>query len=150
MQALLIPKGAWVFVGDGHKALFLRNDGTASAPRFVTIRVFENPETDPTHIQGTDRPGRVFDRATAKRSTVAQPDWHRLAKERFTREVVAALERLAGRERIRRLYLVAPPPALAALRAALPETLKPLVAAEIDKDLTNHPVGEIGRLLTGG
>lgn len=57
-----IPHDAFVFVGDGHKALFLRNAGDEKLPDFRTERVFvdDNP---PTREQGSDRPGRAFKRA---------------------------------------------------------------------------------------
>ena len=52
---LKIPHDAFVFVGDGRKALFLRNDGDEKFPYLKTERVFvdENP---PSHEQGTERP----------------------------------------------------------------------------------------------
>ena len=57
MSKLAIPHDALVFIGDGRKALFLRNAGDAKYPDLKVERVFaeENP---PTHEQGTDRPGR--------------------------------------------------------------------------------------------
>ena len=53
---LKIPHGAFVFVGDGRKALFLRNDGDDKFPNLKTERVLvdDNP---PTRDQGTERPG---------------------------------------------------------------------------------------------
>src|SRR5208337_1796611 len=64
MSKLSIPHDAFVFVGDGRKALFLRNEGDEVFPNLVTERVFvdDNP---PTHEQGTDRPGRAFPSAHA-------------------------------------------------------------------------------------
>src|SRR5271157_2856762 len=55
MSKLSIPHDAFVFVGDGRKALFLRNEGDEKFPNLVTERVFvdENP---PTHEQGPERP----------------------------------------------------------------------------------------------
>jgi hypothetical protein len=66
MNKLAIPHDALVFVGDGRKALFLRNAGDEKFPNLKTERVFaeENP---PTHEQGTDRPGRGFAHAGAHR-----------------------------------------------------------------------------------
>ena len=66
MKKLEIPHDAFVFVGDGRKALFLRNVGDEDFPNFRAERVFvdENP---PTHEQGSDRPGRAFKRAGTKR-----------------------------------------------------------------------------------
>ena len=56
MKKISIPHNAFVFVGDGRKALFLRNEGDEKFPNLKTERVFldKNP---PTHEQGTDKPG---------------------------------------------------------------------------------------------
>ena len=53
-----IPHNALVFVGDGRKALFLRNEGDETFPDLQTEKVFED-ENPSSHEQGTDRPGRV-------------------------------------------------------------------------------------------
>jgi len=70
MSKLRIPHDAFVFVGDGRKALFLRNEGDEKFPNLKTERVFQD-ENPPTHEQGSDRPGRAFKRAgTTLRSAV--------------------------------------------------------------------------------
>ena len=92
-----LPHDAIVFVGDGQRALFLRNNGDEKFPNLVVEHVFvdDNP---PTHEQGTDRPGRAFKRAsTNRRSSVAATDWHEIEKHRFARQVAAA-ERQAYRD----------------------------------------------------
>ncbi len=72
-----IPHDAIVFVGDGRKALFLRNAGDEKFLNLKTEQVFvgQNPAT---HEQGSDRPGRLFAGAAArdKRSAVEPTDWH--------------------------------------------------------------------------
>ena len=62
MNKLQIPHNAFVFVGDGRKALFPLNAGDKKFPNLKTERIFvdDNP---PTHEQGSDRPGRAFKRA---------------------------------------------------------------------------------------
>ena len=81
MNRFSIPHDALVFVGDGQKALFLRNAGDATLLNLTTERVFTD-ENPPTHDQGTDRPGRVFQSAAKKRSGMETTDWHELEKER--------------------------------------------------------------------
>ena len=149
MTKLSIPHGALVFVGDGQKALFLRNAGDATLPNFTTERVFTD-ENPPTHEQGTDRPGRAFKRAaTNLRSGVETTDWHELEKERFARRVASALEQLVRAEKVKALIIVAPPRTLAELRQAFHADVKDRIIAEIDKDLTKHPVGDIEKHLFG-
>ena len=55
-SALRIPHDAYVFVGDGRKALLLRNEGDAQYPNLKTENVYEN-DNPPTREQGTDKPG---------------------------------------------------------------------------------------------
>ena len=143
MKKLAVPHDAFIFVGDGRKALFLRNDGDEKFPNLKTERVFaeENP---PTHEQGSDRPGRSFESAhTGRSGAVPQTDWHRLEEDRFVGRVAAALEDLVRKRRVPALVIVAPPRTLADLRRDFHADVKKLIVAEIDKDLTKHPVSEI-------
>lgn len=149
MSKLQIPHDAFVFVGDGRKALFLRNDGDEKFPNLKAERVFvdENP---PTREQGTDRPGRVFKRAgTNVRSGVETTDWHDLEEHRFAQRVAAAMEKLVRQRKVKTLVIVAPPRALADLRHAFHADVKSRIIAEIGKDLTKHPVDEIEKHLVG-
>ena len=94
MNRFPIPHDALVFVGDGQRALFLRNAGDSTLPNLTTERVLTDANL-PTHEQGTDRPGRVFKRAgTNLRSGVDTTDWHELEKERFAKRVASALEHM--------------------------------------------------------
>ena len=149
MSKLALPHDAFVFVGDGRKALFLRNAGDAKFPNLVTERVFaeENPAT---HDQGSDKPGRSFASAhSTQRSSMEPTDWHEIEEHRFVQRVSAALEALVRRLDTPALVIVAPPRALADLRQALHGDVKARLIGEIDKDLTKHPVREIERLVVG-
>jgi len=143
VSKLAIPHDALVFIGDGRKALFLRNAGDAKYPDLKVERVFaeENP---PTHEQGTDRPGRgVESSGTHRRSSVEQTDWHHLEEHRFTQRVAAALEDLVRKRGVPALVIVAPPRTLADLRNAFHADVKKRIVAEVGKDLTKHPVADI-------
>jgi len=149
MNKVIIPHDTLVFVGDGQKALFLRNAGDAILPNFTTERVFTD-HNPPTHEQGTDRPGRAFKRAgTNLRSGVQATDWHELEKERFVARVAAAMEELVRAEKVKKIVIVAPPRTLAELRHAFHADVKKRIIAEIDKDLTKHPIGDIEKHLVG-
>jgi protein required for attachment to host cells len=146
---LHIPHNAFIFVGDGRKALFLRNDGDEKFPNLKTERVFvdDNP---PTREQGTDRPGRAFKRAgTNLRSGVETTDWHQLEEHRFAQRVAAAMEQLVRARNVKALIVAAPPRTLADLRHAFHTDVKSRIVAEINKDLTKHPVSEIEKHLLG-
>lgn len=144
---LKIPHHALVFVGDGRKALFLRNDGDAKLPNLRVEKVFEN-ENPSTHEQGSDRPGRMSQGAVVGRKAALEPtDWHDLGEHRFTRTVAVAMEQIVRTSNATALIVVAPPETLAELRDAMHPTVKARIIAEINKDLTKHSVEEIERHL---
>jgi len=143
VNKIKIPHNAVIFVGDGRKALFLRNDGDEKFPNLKTEQVFaeENP---PTHEQGADRPSVAFAHAGShRRVQIEQTDWHHLEEDRFTGRVATALENLVRSRKVPALVIVAPPRTLADLRRDFHADVKKLIVAEINKDLTNHPVSEI-------
>jgi protein required for attachment to host cells len=145
MSKRKIPHDAIVFIGDGRKALFLRNEGDEKFANFVTEDVFidENPMT---RDQGTDRPGRGFASAhSARRSAMEPTDWHEMEEHRFAERASEALEGLVRERGAPALVVAAPPKILADLRGALHPDVKARVIAEINKDFTNEPVWEIER-----
>jgi protein required for attachment to host cells len=148
MTKIHIPHDAIVFVGDGCKALFLRNDGDEKFPNLRTERVFldHNP---PTHEQGSDKPGRSFSSVGHGRSAVEQTDWHDLEQHRFAREVAQALEKLMRERHVKALVIAAPPRTLADLREVLHKDVKARIIAEVDKDFTGQPVYAIEKHLAG-
>jgi protein required for attachment to host cells len=144
-----LPHDALVFIGDGRKALFLRNAGDETVLDLRTEKIFaeDNP---PTHEQGTDKPGRGFARAGAhRRSAMEETDWHHLEEQRFVAQVAKALEELVRSRDVPALLITAPPKTLAELRKAFHPDVKAKIVGELGKDLTNHPVSEIESHLRG-
>jgi protein required for attachment to host cells len=149
MNKLKIPHNAYVFVGDGRKALFLRNDGDEKFPNLKTEKVFEE-ENPSSHEQGTERPGHIGKGSqSGRRSAVEPTDWHDIEEHRFARKVAAAMEQVIRAGKVKALVVVAPPRTLADLRDAFHPDVKACVIAEINKDLTKHPIGDIEKHLTG-
>lgn len=146
MTKVTIPHNAYVFVGDGRKALVLRNEGDAHFIDLKTERVFAD-KNPPTHEQGADRPGRAHSSVGPGRSSVTQTDWHDLEEHKFAHDVAAALEKVVRERKVEALIIVAPPRALADLRKAFHDDVKKKIVAEIDKDLTRHPVDDIEKHL---
>jgi protein required for attachment to host cells len=98
MNNLKIPLNAFVFVGDGRKALFLRNDGDEKFPNLRTEKVFEK-ENPSSHEQGTERPGHIGKESrTGRRSAVEPTDWHDIEEHLFARKVAAAMEQMIRAE----------------------------------------------------
>ena len=148
MSKLNIPHNAFVFVGDGRKALFLRNEGDENYLNLKTESVFED-QNPLNHEQGSERPGRVskaYD--SGQRSAVEPVDWHHIEEHRFAKKVAAAMEQVVRARKAPALVVVAPPKTLSDLRNAFHADVKCCIIAEIHKDLTKHPVSEIERHLT--
>ena len=145
---ITLPRGACVVVADGKRALFLHNDGDEEFPNLRTARVLEH-ENPQTHVQGTDRPGRYSDTAEGHRSAFQQTDWHQLEEEKFLGQVADLLKGGVQSGQYKKIVLVAPPAALGVLRKALDRQVADHVIAEIGKDLTNQPVPDIERALSG-
>ena len=145
-MTLHIPHNAWILVGDGAKALFLRNDGDEVYPNLLTMDVMaqENPST---HEQGVERPGRFNDGPSAHRSAVEQTDWHQLAEDRFAHDLADRLYQAAHAGEFQHLIVVAPPRVLGELRHSFHKEVQDRILAEVDKTLTNHPVHKIEKLL---
>ncbi|MCA8928676.1 MAG: host attachment protein [Alphaproteobacteria bacterium] len=145
-MTLNIPHNAWILVGDGERALILRNDGDEKFPNLVTQEAIRH-ENPATREQGTDRPGRFPDGPSVQRSAVENTDWHRVEKDRFAREMAAHLRQSALDNAFTHLIVVAPPQVLGELRQQMDKAVQAKVLAEVDKDLTKHPVHEIERIL---
>jgi len=143
-----IPNGAHVLVADGRKGLLFQNIGDATLLNLKLIEQLDSGANPPTAKLGSDRPGRTFDRASGRHSSVEQTDWHARAEQEHAQAVAASVERHFRANDIRRLLIVAPPKTLAVLREALGSDARQAVTAEIPKDLTKHPVHEIERLLS--
>ncbi|PHP68873.1 Host attachment protein [Zhengella mangrovi] len=142
MTAPKLGHGDLVVVADGEKALFLFNDGDEEFP-FLKLEREIQQDNPSTREQGTNRPGRLSDAGTHHRSAVEDTDWHRLGKERFAKEIADRLYRMAHRGDIRQLAVIAAPMVLGEMRKEYHKEVRDKLIAEIDKDLTNHPVDAI-------
>ncbi|RKT34653.1 protein required for attachment to host cells [Roseovarius halotolerans] len=141
-----LAHGAWVLVADGEKALFLENVTDGQDPFLKVVRM-ESQDNPPMGEQVSDKPGRMADSGVGQRSSMEEADWHMLAKDRFAAEMSDILYRLAHRNAFDQIVLVAPPRTLGTLRDKLHKEVSARVVAEIDKDMTNHPIGKIESLL---
>jgi protein required for attachment to host cells len=140
-----LDHGALIVVADGEKARFFSNAGTPRELKLDEVgqREIENP---PTHQQGTDRPGR-FDDVGHGRSAVDDTDWHAQAKEQFIGDLAADLNKDALAGRIKQLVVIAPAKALGQLRQELHQETQACLTADVAKDLTNHKIDDIERIL---
>ncbi len=137
-----LTTGTYILVADGKKALVAKNIGTAFEPKLEVLRA-EQQDNPANRAQGRDAPGRMPDGGQGQRSAMEATDWHQLAEDEFAATMARRLADMARKGDFDRLIVVAPPKALAALRGAMDDTLRPLVVAEIDKDLTGMALDKI-------
>lgn len=141
---VLVRHDSLVLVGDGQKALFLRNKGDAGRVQLVVEDILER-DNPPTREQGTDRPGRSVASVGTARSAMEEADWHHLEKERFAEQLAQALYRSAHDNRFKELIVIAPPKVLGSLRKAFHSEVADRIVGEIPKEMTSHPIPEIER-----
>jgi protein required for attachment to host cells len=142
-----IAHSALVLIGDGEKALFLRNEGSPRDLKLVVERILEQ-DNPPSREQGTDRPGRASSSVGERRSAIDETDWHQLGEDRFASEIADTLYRVVHEDRDMRIVVVAPPKTMGELRKAFHPEVAACIAAEIPKELTTQSLPEIEKLLT--
>jgi protein required for attachment to host cells len=135
-----------VLVVDGARALVYRNEAVPPKLDLKLERGYSQ-ENPPTHDQGTSVPGRVND-SMGRRSAMEGTDWHQIAEDKFMTRVAADMAADLAAGKYQQLIIVAPPVALGVLRKALSAPVHAATLLEIHKDLTKHPVHDIGVLVT--
>jgi len=150
-----LKQGTWVVVADGEKYLLMRNKGDME---FLHLEVIdrETSPNEPARELSTDRPGRQQDSSRETgggvkawgTSAMDDTDWHRVEEERFAIHLADKLAQLASAGRFEDLVVIADPRSLGAFRTACDDTLRSVIVAEIDKDLTNLPLDKIEESIT--
>lgn len=150
-----IPHDGYVLVADGQKMLFFRNEGDEAYPNLEVVSATEqsNPQTAD---QGSDRPGRSAAGGAARgagmsvkagRSAYSDTDFHTLEESRFAADAADMLRQRALSNEFEQLLIVAPPTTLGELRKHYHKEVERRLIGEIAKDLTNHPVDQIERII---
>jgi len=136
-----------ILVADQAEADFYDAASTEELPTFVArigdpIAHLHDRDID------SDRPGRVFDHASAPSHRRGATAHHGTGGERssrkheavvFARRVAKLLEEAHRERAFDRLVVMAPPAFLGHLREALPESLRAITAAEVAKNLVHQP-----------
>ncbi len=138
----------WVVVADNARARFF--EVGRSRNELLEIDDMVNPDAR-LHERDlvADDKGRSYDsfgkgrHAVENKSSAKQQQAVEFAKGVNDR-LLAGL----GEHKFERLYLMAPPEFLGILRNKLDPKIEKLVAAEINKGLTQHPVSDIAKHLT--
>jgi len=128
-------KNTWVMVADASRARFFKMNDERHLVAAYTQEIV-GPGLQSKDM-GSDRPGRVFDSQGGGRHAAEPPtDPKRHAKFELAYEVGHILDAERKNQAYEQLVLVAPPQFLGDLRATLPDHVKHLVVAEVNKDLS--------------
>lgn len=140
-----IDHDAMILVADGRKMLFFRNKGDAAYPNLEAEEVRQ--QDNPAHLdQASDRAGQSSSTGTAS-GTMGENDFHELEEQRFAAKAADLLKRRALTQDYEKLIVVAPPSALGEMRKHYHKEVQSRLVGEIAKDLANHPVADIERLI---
>jgi protein required for attachment to host cells len=151
-----IPHDGYVLVADGQKMLFFRNEGDEAYPNLEVVSAAEHPDAK-TREQGTDEPGRSAAGGAARgqgitvkagRSAYSETDFHTLEEQRFAADAAEMLKQRALANEYEKLLIVAPPSTLGELRKHYHKEVERRLIGEIPKDLTNHPVDQIEKVIS--
>jgi len=142
------PHKVLVLVADGHKLLFLRNEGDE---RYPVLRVEAHQELDnpASRDQASDGPGRALGNVGGARSSFEQTDQHQREEDRFAVEAAEQLRVRALAGDFDKLIVVAPPHMLGELRKHYHKEVEARLIDEIAKDLTDHSLPAIEAILKG-
>lgn len=144
---MIIHHNALILVADGQKYLLLRNEGDLNTS-VLKVEAVDSRHSQPTHVLGTDRPGRSFASSGSTQGTMHQTDFHQIEKDQFASTIAAILAERAHAGDFEKLIVVAPARTLAELRKHYDKAVSEKLVAEVDKDLTGHPIDEIGEILS--
>jgi protein required for attachment to host cells len=134
-----------VLVADGAYALVLRNDGDGVFPNLRLERAYEQ-ENPATRDQGSDKAGRMND-SLGRKSAMEATDYHRVAEDRFVQRIADDMAKDLKAGEFTSFILAAPAVALGEFRKVATRALNDATIMEIDKDLTNHPIDRIEKII---
>lgn len=149
MTNLKLRHDARILVCDGKTALFLKNNGTPGHEMFEVESAIRQELPAHNADIGADKPGRVGQAFSGPRSSIETPDWHSEQERAFVSKTVDDFTAHCKPWPKAQIVIVAPPRALAVIREKADRDLMARCVAEIDKELTRHPVAEIQKIVLG-
>lgn len=143
-----LPHQALVFVTDGRKMLFLRNQGDENQLDLRTEEHDQREDRKDREIK-TDAAGSQGQRWGDARPAMDETDFHQQAEDRWVKDAADKLRERALRNDFDALAIIAPPKALGVLRKELHKEVERRVVATFNKEMTDRPIPDIEDLLTG-
>jgi protein required for attachment to host cells len=145
-EQVSIPHNALILVGDGQRALFLRNRGRRLRIKLEAVKILEHPVLRNQDLV-SDRPGRTVAGPGPGHSALAETDWHHLEESRFVHSLAEAVSRAVLGEPSLEIVVVMPPKALGDFRDGLGASVRRHIVAELHKDLAGLSLRDIERYL---
>jgi protein required for attachment to host cells len=142
------PNQALVFVTDGRKMLFLRNQGDENQLDLRTEAHDEREDRKDREIR-SDGPGTQKQSFGYGRPAMEETDFHQQDEDRWVKDAADRLKQRALRNDYEALVIVAPPKALGVLRKELHKEVERRVVATFNKEMTDRPIPDIEDLLVG-
>ena len=142
-----VPHNSLVLVADGKKMMFFRNQGDAQYP-VLKVEQAEEHQDLKTGEQRTDAAGQASSPQGHARSAIEQTDFHQQEEDRFAAHTADLLKARALSNDFEQLIIVAPSRTLGELRKHYHKEVEQRLAGEIAKDLVNHPVDQIEKIIS--
>lgn len=143
-----LPHQALVFVTDGRKMLFLRNQGDENQLDLRTEEHDQREDRKDREIK-TDAAGSQGQRWGDARPAMDETDFHQQEEDRWVKEAADKLRTRALNNDFEALAIIAPPKALGVLRKELHKEVERRVVATFNKEMTDRPIPDIEDLLSG-
>lgn len=164
-----LPHNALVLVADGRKMLFLRNEGDGAHAN-LKVEHAEEQNNPADRDQKTDAAGGASSTQAGpggpaaasgaggnaggqggqfapSRGSLQETDYHQLEEDRFAAHAADLLRKRALARKFEKLVVVAPPKTLGEMRKHYHKEVSDRIVAELDKDLTGHPIDQIEKAL---
>jgi protein required for attachment to host cells len=129
-----IPKGATVAIADGELLNLFHNEGDETEPKLSAL-----PET----ANSSDNRGS----GGRHQSSSANPSESQLEEDSFAAGTADFLNKQVLDGKIKSLIIVAAPRTLGELRKHYHKALSAVLAGEIPKDLTGHPLSDVENII---
>ncbi len=143
-----LPHQALVFVTDGRKMLFLRNQGDENQIDLRTEEHDRREDRKDREIK-TDAAGSQGHLWGDARPALDETDFHQQEEDRWVKEAADKLRTRALNNDFEALAIIAPPKALGVLRKELHKEVERRVVATFNKEMTDRPIPDIEDLLSG-
>ena len=149
---MALPNQALVFVTDGRKMLFFRNNGDENQ---IDLRTEAHDEREDAYDRDlkTDAPGNAATGmkggGDTHRPAYSETDFHQMGEDNWVKDAAEELKKRALRNDFDALVIIAPPKALGVLRKELHKEVEKRIILTLNKEMSGRPVPDIEELLVG-